>query len=238
VDPALRSLWSGPDGIRADAGSDESGTYNDPAGGFLVPGSQAPFVLSTPSEQDPSAGRTLQVPTVTPTVDVAARVDKNHTTSTSGGLVVYRNPETVTITPSRQAYERITLHAYEAVGLTFATNKIVTDSLPEFAALLDVAYRDEFAALFLDERLWGTGLGRVSGRDEVAVPNHGAEGERPERGHRDRPEPRENVRALLALRPGGLAGDSRRHAAGDVVGHGDRRAVLAAQAPTRTGRPT
>src|SRR5687768_16038079 len=79
------------------AGSDEAATHSGPTGGFLVPQSMAPFVLNVQEggEEDPAAGRTLPVPMSTPLVHVAARSDKNHSSSVSGGLLVYRHPETV-----------------------------------------------------------------------------------------------------------------------------------------------
>jgi HK97 family phage major capsid protein len=157
VDERLRPL--------AAAGSDEQGTYSDPAGGFLVPDSIAPFVANVQDggEEDPAIGRTLPVPMSTPVVHVSARVDKTHTTSVSGGLRVYRRPETVDITTSRGEYERITLDAQEAIGLTFATNELVMDSFPSFAAVLGASYRDEFNATFLEERIRGTGVGEMQG---------------------------------------------------------------------------
>ena len=111
VDERLRPL--------AASGSDEHATYAGPTGGFLVPDSMAPFVANVHGgEEDPAMGRTLPVPMSTPVVHVAARVDKDHSTSVSSGLFVYRRPETTDITRSRMQYERITLDAHEAIGLS------------------------------------------------------------------------------------------------------------------------
>lgn len=157
VDERLRPL--------AAAGSDEHGTYSGPAGGFLVPESMAPFVANVQDggEEDPAAGRTLPVPMSTPVVHVAARVDKDHSNSVSGGLRVYRRPETVDLTSSRGEYERITLVAKDASALTYGTDELVMDSFASFAALLGASYRDEFNATFLEERLRGTGVGEMEG---------------------------------------------------------------------------
>src|SRR5687768_11270071 len=92
--------------ITATAGSDEHAEY---AGGFLVPESHAPIVLSAAADNDPAAGRTLPVPMTTPIVKVAARTDKDHSTSVTGGLVVFRHSETAELTPSRMQMESITL---------------------------------------------------------------------------------------------------------------------------------
>lgn len=155
IDPALRKY--------AVAGSDEQGAYSDPHGGFFVPTSLAPIVPGTGADDDPSLGRMLPVPMTTPRVFVNARTDKNHTTSVSGGLVVSRHLETEDLTPSRFQMDQILLEVKDAAGLTFATNDVVTDSFPAFVAVLEAAYRDEFAALFLEERIHGTGVGEFLG---------------------------------------------------------------------------
>ena len=157
IDERLRPL--------AAAGSDEHGTYSNPAGGFLVPDSMAPFVLSVQDggEEDPAVGRTLPIPMSTPVVHIAARVDKNHATSVSGGLCVYRKPDTAEWTASRGEYERIRLEVNDATGLAFGTNDLAMDSFPSFAAVLGASYRHEFAAMFLEERLRGTGVGEMEG---------------------------------------------------------------------------
>ena len=72
--------------IKVAAGSDEAGTYSDPYGGFLVPGTFMPNRLSLQAEGDPTAGRTMGVPMSTPTVQIPARTDKTHTSSVSGGM--------------------------------------------------------------------------------------------------------------------------------------------------------
>lgn len=147
----------------AAAGSDEHGNYSDPHGGFLVPASHAPNVLASPSEGDPSAGRTLPLPMLTPTVHVGARVDKDHTSSVSGGLKFYRKPETVTIDTSRMQFERITFRAHELIGLSFGSNELATDSFPTLTTLLEAAFRDERDAVLFEERVRGSGVGESLG---------------------------------------------------------------------------
>jgi HK97 family phage major capsid protein len=146
-----------PATIRGAAGSDEQGGYADPYGGFLSPPPVlSEFVLGTP-EADPTAGRTLALPMTVPELSVSARVDKNHSTSVSGGLTVTRTPETVARTSSRMEFEQIVLRATSLHGLTFATEEILTDSRPAFVAILSAAYADEFGAAMLREKIRGVG---------------------------------------------------------------------------------
>jgi HK97 family phage major capsid protein len=155
-DPRLRPL-------KATVGSDEQGEYSDPHGGYLIPVSFSPEPRELMPEDDPTAGRTTAVPMTTPTVKFNARVDKNHSTSVSGGLVVYRRPETVEATSSRMSWEQITMQANGLFGLTYATEEILSDSPVSFIALLERGFRQQFASHLLNERLRGTGVGEFEG---------------------------------------------------------------------------
>jgi len=148
---------------RATQGSDEQGTYSDPFGGFLVPTSVLPGVLSIGADEDPIAPLTTKIPMRTPTVDINARVDKNHSTSVSGGLIVTRRPETVDGTSSRMQFEQVHLAAHELFGLAYATESILADSPESFVAIIEAGFNDEFAAKAIDERLNGTGVGEPLG---------------------------------------------------------------------------
>ena len=145
------------------AGSDEHGEYSDPHGNFLLPVGFSPTLMSTPSEADPVAGRTTTVPMTSPVVEWPARVDKDHRTSVSGGLVVTRKAETVAALASRQKYEKIRMAVDDLFGVAIATERILTDSPISFAALLDAGFGEEFAAKVLEERLYGSGVGEYLG---------------------------------------------------------------------------
>lgn len=149
--------------IRAAAGSDEQGTYSDPYGGFAVPESTLPGMLSVGFEGDPTMGRTMMIPMATPSVKILARTDKNHTTSVSGGFTVTRRPETVDFTSSRASIERIRLEASSLVGLAFETEELLQDSAVSFAAMVDAGFRDQFAAHILNEKIRGNGAGEYEG---------------------------------------------------------------------------
>lgn len=147
----------------AAAGSDEQGLYSDSYGGFLVPEAFLPGLQTVAMEGDPTAGRTRRVPMTAPTVRINARTDKNHSTSVSGGLRVYRRAETDTVPSSRMAIEQVTLHAHSLVGIAYATEEILTDSPASFAALLEAGFRDEFGSKILSEKLMGNGVGEYEG---------------------------------------------------------------------------
>lgn len=149
--------------FQATQGSDEQGTYSDPYGGFLVPTTVAPGVLSVAAEDDPLAGLVTSVPMATTSVKFNARVDKNHSTSVSGGLTVARRPETVDGSTSRMAFEPIQMTVHELFGAAFATESILTDSPGSFIALLQAGFRDEFSNKLISERINGSGTGEFQG---------------------------------------------------------------------------
>ena len=149
--------------LLATQGSDEQGVYSDPAGGFLVPTAIAPGILSIQPEDDPIAGLATQVTMSAPTVNFNARVDKNHSTSVSGGLTVSRRSETVDGTSSRMIFEQVTLTANEEFGMAFASERILSDSPESFVSILAAGFRDEYAAFAQNERINGAGTGERMG---------------------------------------------------------------------------
>jgi HK97 family phage major capsid protein len=147
----------------ATAGSDENSTISDPYGGFLVPQGFSPDVMSVMAEADPIGARTTKVPMDNAVVPINARVDKNHTSSVSGGLTVGRRVETQTPTSSRMAFEQVVLNAQSLFGLAYASEELLARSPQSFIAILEAGFRDEFPAKLIDERLNGTGTGMFEG---------------------------------------------------------------------------
>lgn len=163
VDERLRSLVSPGGGRNATAGSDEHGTYSDPYGGFFVPVSFSPETLRLDPESNPMAGLVRGVPMETPSISFNARVDKDHSSSVSGGLRVYRRKETQTVASSRMEHEQVTLNAMGLFGVAYATEELLARSLVSFVTLLGAGFSDEFNAKLVNERLNGTGVGEFEG---------------------------------------------------------------------------
>lgn len=149
--------------VRGAAGSDEQSTFADPYGGYLLPEAFSPTLMRVDPEMDPTQGMVTQVPMQVATVHMSARVDKNHSTSVSGGLRVYRRAEADSVTASRMELERITLHANSLMGISYATEELLTDSPLSFVAILQAGFSDEFDSRILEERLNGTGVGEFLG---------------------------------------------------------------------------
>jgi len=149
--------------LQAAQGSDEQGVYSDPHGGFLVPHAVAPGILAIQPEDDPLAGLITPVTMTAPTVSYNARVDKNHSSSVSGGFTVTRRPETVDGSSSRMAFEQVVLTANEEFGIAFATERILTDSPQSFVDIIAAGFRDEYVANAMNERINGTGTGERQG---------------------------------------------------------------------------
>lgn len=149
--------------VKAAAGGDEQSTFSDPYGGFLVPEGMSPNLLQVAAEADPVAGRTTQVPMDAPKVEINARVDKDHSTSVSGGLRVYRRAESAEVTASRMQMEQIELKASSLMGVSYSSEELLADSPRSVAALLAAGYGDEFRSRLSKERIRGTGVGEFLG---------------------------------------------------------------------------
>lgn len=145
------------------AGSDEARGSSDPAGGFLVPEAFSPDLLQIKPEDDPMGSLVTQVPMESQVVKIPARVDKNHSTSVSGGLTVTRKPETIAATSSQMTLEQVRLEAFSLFGLAYATEEILTDSPISFAALLAAGFSDQFTSHVINERINGSGIGEFLG---------------------------------------------------------------------------
>lgn len=145
------------------AGSDEQMTISDPHGGFLIPTQQVTELLTIPAEEDPIGSRTRRIRMQSAVVEFNARVDKNHSSSVSGGLTLSYTEETATPTISRQTYEKVKLEAHELVGLAYVTNKLLRDSPISIVDLLSQGFRDEYVSKGIDKRINGLGAGEPVG---------------------------------------------------------------------------
>ena len=145
----------------AAAGSDEQGEYSDPHGAFLVPDGLL-GVLSVPLGADPM-GSVTRVDMPWRRARIAARTDKDHSTTVTGGLNITRTPETVEAVVARGQLEQIYLDAHDGIGLTFATDSVVDGASPLIEEWLAVAYRDAYTDFARTERLFGTGVGEGLG---------------------------------------------------------------------------
>lgn len=149
--------------IQNAAGGDEHHTQNDPFGGFFVVPSFLPSFLQLDPEGDPTDGLVQNVPMESPIVRIRARTDKDHSTSVSGGLRVYRRAETQAVASSRTETEMITLTAEYLDGVAYASEELLNDSAVSFTAILEAGMRQEFASKKFKEKIDGTGVGQFEG---------------------------------------------------------------------------
>ncbi len=145
------------------AGSDEHSTIADPYGGYLIPEGFLPGLLTIGFEGDPTQGRTMPVPMDSPIVSVSARTDKDHRTSVSGGLQVFRRQETQEMKDSRMEMEKVKLEAQMLTGLAYASQELIERSPSSFIALLQQGFGEEFGSRLINEKIHGTGAGEYEG---------------------------------------------------------------------------
>lgn len=147
----------------AAVGSDEHSTFADPFGGFLIPEQLLPGVKEVAPESDPTAGLVTNIRLNVSTIKINARVDKNHSSSVSGGLTVARESETGTGSSSRQKYEQVTLDAHDLVGVAYVTERLIEQSPSSIVDLINAGFGQEFASKMLQEKISGTGASEPEG---------------------------------------------------------------------------
>lgn len=138
---------------------------SDAEGGFLIPPAFLPDILKRDglALQDDLGARITTIPMEYGIVEIPARVDSNHKASVSGGFKVYRRKEAEKVKESSQKFELIKLEAASLMGLSFATNEILSRSPLSFAALIQSGFSDEIKSKLNEERIWGTGTGEFLG---------------------------------------------------------------------------
>ena len=149
--------------VQAAVGSDEQSGINDPYGGYLIPSAFSPTMLMVGFEGDPTVGRTTAVPMSAPLVQIPARTDKDHTTSVTGGLIVYRRAQADTVNATRLQTELIPLRANPLMGISYATEELISDSPISFVALIEAGFREEYNSRLFEEKVTGTGAGEYLG---------------------------------------------------------------------------
>jgi len=99
------------------------------------------------------------VPMTTNSLDIPARVDKDHTTSVTGGTVAYRTAETKTVSLTKDQYEMVSLKLSELNVASAATRQIMQYSPISIAALIEQSQREAQQSKRMDEFLNGSGNG-------------------------------------------------------------------------------
>lgn len=140
------------------AGSDEANTIS---GEWFIPPAFHPDLLMI--EPLFPAMAVTEIPMESPKVDIPARIDKDHTTSVTGGLTVTRRPETTQMSGSRMKTEPISLVAAGQYGLAFVTEELLNDSPLSIASLIERGFQQEFQSETVKERLYGQGSGEFLG---------------------------------------------------------------------------
>lgn len=146
-------------------GSDEQNTFSNPDGGFLVPaGFLNETMMSDPfAIQSNTGSMTRRIPMASQIVNVNARVDKNHSSSVTGGLQVYRRKEADSVTSSKMQFEQVELKAESLAGIAYATDEILMASPVSFMSLISSGFAEEYQSKLNDERIRGTGVGEYLG---------------------------------------------------------------------------
>lgn len=157
VDPRLKAIV-----INA-IGDDEYSRGNWASAGVLIPDAMISRILSLTPEADFLTPLMTSIPMAVPSVKIPARVDKNHTTSVTGGTRVYRTSETRTADKTKDAYEHVKLEATEVVGEAAATAELIRFSPISIPSLIEASMREATVDKRIDELINGSGNGTPLG---------------------------------------------------------------------------
>lgn len=144
-------------------GSDEYSRGNWQSAGILIPDTMIDRILSMTPEADFITPRCTRIPMGAGTVKIPARVDKNHSTSVTGGTRVYRTKETNTVAKTKDTFEMVSLEANEIVGEAAATKQLMRDSPISIPALIEASMGAANVDKRIDELLNGNGQGMPLG---------------------------------------------------------------------------
>lgn len=144
-------------------GDDEYARGNWASAGVLIPDAMINRILSLTPEADFLTPRMTPIPMAVPTVSIPARVDKNHTTSVTGGTRVYRTSETNTAPKTKDAFELVKLEATEVIGEAAATSVLMRFSPISIPALIESSMRLAAVDKRIDELINGQGNGTPLG---------------------------------------------------------------------------
>lgn len=144
-------------------GSDEYSRGNWQSAGILIPEAMIDRILSLTPEDDFITPRCTKIPMGASVVKIPARVDKDHSTSVTGGTRVYRTKETATVTKTKDKFEMVALDANEIVGEAAATNQLMRDSPISIASLIEASMKAANVDKRIDELLNGNGQGMPLG---------------------------------------------------------------------------
>lgn len=147
----------------AASGSDEQETQNDGYGGFLVPVGFSSNLLTVDPEMGLGEGQMTRIPMDAPQIKIPARVDKDHSSTVTGGVAAYWKKETAAITTSRSQMEEIDLTANSLTVATYTTEELITDSAVSVSALVSRNFKDAMTDKLNRAIISGTGVGEPQG---------------------------------------------------------------------------
>jgi HK97 family phage major capsid protein len=147
-------------------GSDEARTTSG-NGDYMVPKEFFKEVKSTNlngAQFDTGSLTTkIQLANKFSTIEIPARVDKDHSSSVSGGFRVYRTGEATEFTSSKAEYELLKLEARGLIGFSYASDELIRSSKQAFAEIVRNGFNTEFLGRLNFERIFGTGIYQYTG---------------------------------------------------------------------------
>jgi len=144
-------------------GDDEYTAGGWKSAGVFIPEGFLDTVIRMTPEDDQLLGRMTSMPMNVPALSIPAAVDKDHSTSYTGGTRVYRTAETRTTTMSRDSFEKVKFEANELVGESAVTKELLRYSSISIPALIQSSMNLAMRYKRQDEIIVGDGQGKYLG---------------------------------------------------------------------------
>lgn len=135
---------------------------------FIFPEYASDIQRTPPTVFDMEAG-SRNIPMSGNLYRLRALVDKNHTTSVSGGIVWNATPEGGVISASTAEWEYVELKPTKQTGAFYYTDEMAEDATA-FTAYIPPLFMDALASRKEDHFLWGSGVGEPLGALSTANP--------------------------------------------------------------------
>lgn len=148
-------------------GDDEYSFHRWQDGGLLIPKAYRAEVRKLPLPSELLSDKCTQIPMEVPELSMPCYVDKNHSTSYTGGTRVYRKAEFQTAGKSKDSFDEINFKCTELIGATAISNMLARYSPISIAAMMTTAFRAAFDYKRMEEFLFGDGQGRPLGMFHV-----------------------------------------------------------------------
>lgn len=167
--PRSEALKRWSEAVNKTAGYMEEGDAGQ--GGYLVPVQVSNNIMEKTLEASIVEPRASIQPMMSNRLEIPADVDKDHSTSYFGGIIIYRPGEAGTKTPTNPTFEKIALTLHKVTGLCYASDELLSDSAIALESYINRKFSQAIAFVKDDDFINGSGANMPLGAFNSANPS-------------------------------------------------------------------